>query len=315
MLELATNPKTDPGILRELSKNDDRAIRQAVAGNPNAPIDLLWELAEDFPQEVTANPILELLALEDPDWLLKYPQSKYIKVLRAIKVFEAHDFCQAFSFLENFAAHWYLDEAVWQDILHAFMSIHPILSTEYLERIIIICNGNIGRKNFEHLYGNSAMTAECLVKLAECGGSGICHSILHVMADSRSILPASLRTQEFVELLASHMANNTRISNLVKSRIILELNPPSGQVNSLFDSSSVGFLIDAAACTQSGEQLATRGDLVKEILIALVLNSYPVVRQNLLANTKIHADLLTQLISHPDSKVREFARQHPNTPK
>jgi hypothetical protein len=315
MLELATNPATDPDILRKLSQSSDRAIRQAVAGNPNAPIEILWELAEDFPQEVTNNPILELLTLENPDWILKYPQSKYIQVLRAIKVFEAHDFCQAFSFLEIFAAHWHRDEAAWHDILHAFISIHPILLTEYLERIIIICNGNIGRKNFEQLYGSSAMTAECLINLAGCGGSGICHSILHAIADSRSILPVILQTQEFVELLASRMAKNTRISNLVKSRIILELNPPSGQVNSLFDSSSIGFLVDAAANNQSGAQLATRGDLVKEILIALVLNSYPVVRQNLLANTKIHADLLTELISHPDPKVREFVRQHPNSSK
>jgi hypothetical protein len=36
---LATNPETAPEILRELSQSDDRAIRQAVAGNPNVPIE------------------------------------------------------------------------------------------------------------------------------------------------------------------------------------------------------------------------------------------------------------------------------------
>jgi hypothetical protein len=33
--QLAANPETAPEILRELSQSDDRAIRQAVAGNPN----------------------------------------------------------------------------------------------------------------------------------------------------------------------------------------------------------------------------------------------------------------------------------------
>jgi hypothetical protein len=60
---LATNPETAPEILRELSQRDDglrptvghRAIRQAVAGNPNVPIEVLWELMRDFPHEVIAN--------------------------------------------------------------------------------------------------------------------------------------------------------------------------------------------------------------------------------------------------------------------
>jgi hypothetical protein len=45
---LASNPETAPEILRELSQSDDRAIRQAVAGNPNVPIEVLWELMHDY---------------------------------------------------------------------------------------------------------------------------------------------------------------------------------------------------------------------------------------------------------------------------
>jgi hypothetical protein len=57
---LATNPETAPEILRELSQSDDglrpteghRVIRQAVTGDPNVPIEVLWELLVDFPHEI-----------------------------------------------------------------------------------------------------------------------------------------------------------------------------------------------------------------------------------------------------------------------
>jgi hypothetical protein len=38
---LAANPETDPEILRALSQSGDCTIRQAVAGNPNVPIEVL----------------------------------------------------------------------------------------------------------------------------------------------------------------------------------------------------------------------------------------------------------------------------------
>jgi hypothetical protein len=50
--QLATNPETSPAILRELSQNGDRTIRQAVAGNPNVPIEILWDLVADCPNEI-----------------------------------------------------------------------------------------------------------------------------------------------------------------------------------------------------------------------------------------------------------------------
>jgi hypothetical protein len=236
MLELATNPATDPDILRKLSRGSDRAIRQAVAGNPSAPINVLWELMGDFPCIVMENPVLQLLSVENPCWLLDVPQHSLIGLLRA------HDFHKSFSFLEIIAENtkWNVDgRFAWESILHSFMSIHHIPSAEYLERIIFMCNGHVG-PSFEKLFGNPKITADCLIRFSEHGNSDLCHNILHIMTGSKTILPANLQTQEFIESIIDRMANNPRSDDSIKSRI-LNFNLPLEQANSLFDSLSIDY--------------------------------------------------------------------------
>jgi hypothetical protein len=79
---LAANPETAPEILRELSQSDDRAIRQAVAGNPNVPIEVLWELVGEFPHEVIANPLSTLIELENPNWIMDIPGEHFVELLQ-----------------------------------------------------------------------------------------------------------------------------------------------------------------------------------------------------------------------------------------
>jgi hypothetical protein len=45
----------------------DRAVRAAAAGNPNTPTEVLLKLGEELPDEITANPIFNILLLEDPE--------------------------------------------------------------------------------------------------------------------------------------------------------------------------------------------------------------------------------------------------------
>jgi hypothetical protein len=44
---VAKNPKTPVGVLRELSKDENEYVRRGVAYNPNTPVDVLKELAKD----------------------------------------------------------------------------------------------------------------------------------------------------------------------------------------------------------------------------------------------------------------------------
>lgn len=64
-LRLAADPTTDPLHLRKLADSDDRRIRETIAGNPNAPTELLLELGAEFPAQLLNNPVLPLLCLEE----------------------------------------------------------------------------------------------------------------------------------------------------------------------------------------------------------------------------------------------------------
>ena len=65
--KIASAEDTPADILQELSKDSDRTVRAKVASNPNTPTEVLLKLGEEFPDEITANPIFTLLMLENPD--------------------------------------------------------------------------------------------------------------------------------------------------------------------------------------------------------------------------------------------------------
>ncbi len=111
---LAANPETAPEILRELSQSDDRTIRQAVAGNPNVPIEVLWGLVEDFLHEIVANPLFELITLADPNWFLNIPKCNLGKLLQQSNIPEIF-------FREAEKHDEYAGSALW----HSFFHVDP----------------------------------------------------------------------------------------------------------------------------------------------------------------------------------------------
>ena len=80
-LLLAQDPATPPAQLQDLGLGpNSRAIKQAVAGNPNTPPALLLALAGRYWQAFLENPVLPLLLLEDPGLPHRLP----LRVLRAL---------------------------------------------------------------------------------------------------------------------------------------------------------------------------------------------------------------------------------------
>src|SRR5579884_1020077 len=63
---VAANHATPVDVLYRLRRVPRRAVREAVAGNPNAPFELLRELVAEYPAEVLANPVWPWLLLEQP---------------------------------------------------------------------------------------------------------------------------------------------------------------------------------------------------------------------------------------------------------
>ncbi|GET41022.1 hypothetical protein [Microseira wollei] len=64
---VAKNPCATSEVLRILSSSDDTETRQNVAGNPNTPTQVLWQLGAKFRQALLDNPIFSLLFVEKPN--------------------------------------------------------------------------------------------------------------------------------------------------------------------------------------------------------------------------------------------------------
>lgn len=71
----AHSENTSPEILAELAKSKDTLTRKYVASNPNATAEILDKLAQEFPQEIIDNPILELLIFSNPEKLVEIKRS------------------------------------------------------------------------------------------------------------------------------------------------------------------------------------------------------------------------------------------------
>ncbi|MFN6537339.1 MAG: hypothetical protein RM021_013340 [Nostoc sp. EkiNYC01] len=64
---LASAVDTSVVVLEELSSHPQPEVREAVARNPNTPTEVLLKLGKEFPDAITANPIFNLLLLENPE--------------------------------------------------------------------------------------------------------------------------------------------------------------------------------------------------------------------------------------------------------
>lgn len=63
---IAAADETSIDLLQQLSEDSDPEVRKIVASNPNTPTKILLKLGEEFPEIITANPIFNLLLLENP---------------------------------------------------------------------------------------------------------------------------------------------------------------------------------------------------------------------------------------------------------
>jgi uncharacterized membrane-anchored protein YhcB (DUF1043 family) len=80
-LSKAQNAATSPNELKQLA-GETKAIRRAVVQNPNTPLDVLYQLAEEFPREFLENPGLPLLLLENPRLFEQIPTRALAKLLQ-----------------------------------------------------------------------------------------------------------------------------------------------------------------------------------------------------------------------------------------
>jgi hypothetical protein len=87
LLQEASDPQTPPERLAALSTQKELA--EAVARNPNTPIDALLSLAATYPQAFVNNPATELLLLEQPELLRRLPAKVAREMIASIPLPES----------------------------------------------------------------------------------------------------------------------------------------------------------------------------------------------------------------------------------
>ncbi len=84
----ALNSTTTAERLCELAKSNKTIILQAVTANPNTPPSILIKLFRQYPIQVFKNPVLDLLILENPQFLdILYKQNKNIFDYQGLPLF------------------------------------------------------------------------------------------------------------------------------------------------------------------------------------------------------------------------------------
>jgi hypothetical protein len=66
---VAKNAAAPEALLTELFHSADAATRRALVTNPATPLNVLQEIAGQFPEELLGNPALDVFLLENPTLL------------------------------------------------------------------------------------------------------------------------------------------------------------------------------------------------------------------------------------------------------
>ena len=82
-IQQAKNENTPAAILARLASNKSKTVRQYVASNPNTALEVLEKLSNEFPEEVIANSVFDLLILENAS---KRHQSFFVSAIMLARV-------------------------------------------------------------------------------------------------------------------------------------------------------------------------------------------------------------------------------------
>jgi hypothetical protein len=78
---IASSKNASAQTLEKLSRSDDRLTRECVAGNPNTPLDILNNLADEYPVALLLNPAFHLSVLKDPIFSKNLHGANLVKIL------------------------------------------------------------------------------------------------------------------------------------------------------------------------------------------------------------------------------------------
>ncbi len=325
---VASNANTAPELLRNLASKKDYLIRQALVKNPNTPIDVLWKLGRDFPEELLNNPILSLLYIENPNLVEEIP----VKTLYSILM------------LDN-APIYFLERAAAMQLptLDDVFLINPKTPTHIIEKLAQkIYPITWFSREIKYIVMHPQASAKILEKYAESSEVEL-RVYIATHPNTPHWVLERLATDK-ARVVSHFVAKNPHASEIaltflskskdIKTRFAVALHPntPIKVLENLVEENSVntGLYIPAAVAINSNtpphllsklvtnrdkrvwQALAKRPHLSMEILEELATKKEACYY--LVENLSITANQLTELTKNQNAQVLEMLAKHPNTP-
>ena len=347
----ARDVSTSPARLTVLAVNRDAEIRRVVTGNPNTPSRVLERLSVMFPEAFFANPILDLLSLENPNFIADLPTWVRSRMLACENAPEGYlRWAEKFgndeallavcanrgapqAMLERLCDHH--DAAVARAAqLHVnsaresieeieAMTISEILRDETLERdsetlkAFLVVN-----LATPEVLAVLALDNDADVRKGIAQHAGVSSGILEQLAadddeDVRAIARANLRgTGERFELVVRLEAGET---NLSASELESASKVGIWAFKLAVQQANAPMMLLAQAANNEDwrvrEAAARNPNLSGELLEKLAQDSDRDVRAAIAANTHLNAETLERLLGDTSEEVRAVAVQHPHAPK
>ncbi len=312
---VAGNIAAPPELLKGLGFHKSKAVRKAVAGNPNSPVITLFLVGEDFPQELLNNPVFPLLTLEDlkrvenissdglasliqqpqvPEFLLNYAakhQDEIIAYMAKMNVAISGEMRKgwheeaAIVIRETYLKYDILDNYFTEEEFHKLF-IYSELLTNFLEFIPPVILENLEFRN--DLGKNPNTRATWLRKLAHDPTRWIRNSVAENPNTPLDILELLSRDRNY----------------MVRRDVIDNPNTPVEIIESLAEDSSIEVRMSVAKNTK------TPTDKLK----LLADDPSERVRVQVAGNPNTPADKLEILANDDNFQVSQLAAKNPNTP-
>ncbi|HEY9809630.1 MAG TPA: hypothetical protein V6D13_09825 [Halomicronema sp.] len=281
--EVASNPCTAGELLAKLADSEDAKIRQLVAGNPNTPMEVLFKLGVEFPEEFLNNPILGLLLLEDPNLAVKIP----LPTLRSI-ILKCDNV--PVSFMEWGAGHF--DEGIKVALAQNCKTPASVLEKladhqNYEVRWYVAQHPNTPASVLEKLASDKTLVYNrpIVIRVAVANNPNTPAKVLEKLAE----------TQEVYNLI--------EIGRNIREAVAQNPNTPEKVLEKLAEDKEV--VVRRA--------VSLNANITENLVVRLTLDRKRGEKLN--ENAAISSDLLEKLAAHVEAKVRAIVALHPNTPK
>jgi hypothetical protein len=325
---VASNSNTAPELLRNLASNKDYLIRQALVKNPNTPIDVLWKLGRDFPEELLNNPILSLLYVENPNLVEEIPVKTLYSILMLdnapIYLLERAAAMQLptldDAFLINPETPTHILEKLAQKIYPItwfsreikYIVMHPQVSAKILEkyvessdvelRVYIATHPNTPHWVLERLATDKARVVSHFVA-KNPHASEIALTFLSKSKDIKTRFAVALHPNTPIKVLENLVEDNSVNTGLyIPAAVAINSNTPPDLLSKLVTDTD----------KRVWQALAKRPHLSMEILEELATKKEAC--HYLIENLSITANQLVELAKNQNSQVMKMLAKHPNTP-